>query len=149
MTRDSRLDKQLRSAIKYFWSTREVQAQKQGASSGSKDAGARSAVTGGAQMNGFINIVRDLLCENGLPRLIFTARSTLSCRAGIGRRKSGICWSFRTVSYSPASSSNLRSVRLATITTTAARRRLGARPMFGPPIGRELSSRPRAPGWVT
>jgi hypothetical protein len=68
MSTDSRLEKRLRSAIKHFWSTREVQAQKQGSSSGSKDAGARSAVTGGAQMNGFINIVRDLLCESGLPK---------------------------------------------------------------------------------
>jgi hypothetical protein len=48
--------------------TRETQAQKQGIVSGSKDAGARSAVTGGAQMNGFINLVRDLLCESGLPK---------------------------------------------------------------------------------
>ncbi len=62
------LEKRLRSAIKHFWSTREVQAQKQGSASGSKDAGARSAVTGGAQMNGFIKLVRDLLCESGLPR---------------------------------------------------------------------------------
>ena len=61
-------DPRLRAAIKQFWNTRETQAQKQGASSGSKDAGARSAVTGGAQMNGFINLVRDLLCENGLPK---------------------------------------------------------------------------------
>ncbi len=68
MNPDSRLEKRLRSAIKHFWSTREVQAQKQGAVSGSKDAGARSAVTGGAQMNGFINLVRDLLCESGLPK---------------------------------------------------------------------------------
>ncbi len=45
-----------------------MQAQKQGAASGSKDAGARSAVTGGAQMNGFIQLVRNLLCENGLPK---------------------------------------------------------------------------------
>jgi hypothetical protein len=67
MSPGSRLQKQLRSAIKYFWSTREVQAQKQGAASGSKDAGARSAVTGGAQMNGFIKLVRNLLSENGLP----------------------------------------------------------------------------------
>ncbi len=68
MSPESQLEKRLRSAIKHFWSTREVQAQKQGASSGSKDAGARSAVTGGAQMNGFINVVRDLLCESGLPK---------------------------------------------------------------------------------
>jgi len=62
------IDKRLRSAVKHFWGTRETQAQKQGGSSGSKDAGARSAVTGGAQMNGFINLVRDLLCESGLPK---------------------------------------------------------------------------------
>jgi len=68
MSPDSQLEKRLRTAIKQFWSTREAQAQKQGSSSGSKDAGARTAVTGGAQMNGFINIVRDLLCESGLPK---------------------------------------------------------------------------------
>jgi len=64
----SQLGRRLKSAIKCFWGTREVQAQKQGSSSGSKDAGTRSAVTGGAQMNGFINLVRDLLCESGLPK---------------------------------------------------------------------------------
>lgn len=62
------IEERLRSAIRHFWGTRETQAQKQGSSSGSKDAGARSAVTGGAQMNGFINLVRDLLCESGLPK---------------------------------------------------------------------------------
>jgi hypothetical protein len=68
MSPDSALAKQLRSAVKYFWNTREVQAQEQGSLSESKDAGARSAVTGGAQMNGFINLVRDVLCESGLPK---------------------------------------------------------------------------------
>jgi hypothetical protein len=62
------IEERLRSAIRHFWGTRETQAQKQGGSSGSKDAGARSAVTGGAQMNGFINLVRDLLCEGGLSK---------------------------------------------------------------------------------
>jgi hypothetical protein len=62
------IEERLRSAVRHFWGTRETQAQKQGVSSGSKDAGARSAVTGGAQMNGFVNLVRDLLCESGLPK---------------------------------------------------------------------------------
>ena len=62
------LERRLQAAIKHFWNTRETQAQKQGAAVGAKDAGARSAVTGGAQMNGFINLVRDLLCESGLPK---------------------------------------------------------------------------------
>jgi hypothetical protein len=68
MSLDPDIDKRLRFAIKYFWGTRKKQAQKQGSSSGSKDAGARSAVTGGAQMNGFVKLVRDLLCEGGLPK---------------------------------------------------------------------------------
>jgi hypothetical protein len=62
------LDVRLRAAVKHFWGTRETQTQKQGSLSGTKDAGTRSAVTGGAQMNGFISLVRDLLCESGLPK---------------------------------------------------------------------------------
>jgi Restriction endonuclease XhoI len=62
------LEERLRAAVQHFWGTRETQAQRQGSSSGSKDAGARSAVTGGAQMNGFIKLVRELLCESGLPK---------------------------------------------------------------------------------
>lgn len=68
MSLNSALEARVRAAIKHFWSTRETQAQKQGILSGSKDAGARSAVTGGAQMNGFVNLVRDVLCESGLPK---------------------------------------------------------------------------------
>lgn len=68
MSLNPKIKKRLRRAIKHFWSMREMQAQKQGGASGNKDAGARSAVTGGAQMNGFVNLVRDLLCENGLPK---------------------------------------------------------------------------------
>jgi hypothetical protein len=68
MSLNPEIEKRLQNAIKHFWSTRERQAQKQGGVSGSKDAGARSAVTGGAQMNGFVNLVRDLLCESGLPK---------------------------------------------------------------------------------
>jgi len=62
------LDKRLRAAVKHFWTTQNFQAQRQGATTGTKGAGARSAVTGGAQMNGFVNLVRDLLHENGLPK---------------------------------------------------------------------------------
>ena len=62
------IETRLCEAVKHFWTTRETQAQKQGSESGSKDAGTRSAVTGDAQMNGFVNLVRDLLCDSGLPR---------------------------------------------------------------------------------
>jgi hypothetical protein len=62
------LQKGLHRAIKHFWRTRDTQAQKQGSKTGSRDAGARTAVTGGHQMDGFISLVRDYLCENGLAR---------------------------------------------------------------------------------
>lgn len=67
MSLSPEIQQRLRIAVQHFWGTREAQAQKQGLSSGAKDAGARSAVTGGAQMNGFVNLVRDLLCQSGLP----------------------------------------------------------------------------------
>jgi len=61
------LKPQVAEAVKRFWSTRETQAAKQGATSGVRDSGARTAVTGGAQMNGFVSLVRQLICTNGLP----------------------------------------------------------------------------------
>jgi len=63
----SRLDQRVRDAVKFFWTTRAEQAQRQGSTSGTKDQGARAAVTGGAQMDGFVRFVRDLLVERGLP----------------------------------------------------------------------------------
>jgi hypothetical protein len=60
------LEPKLSHAVEYFWSTRERQASEQGEESGKKDAGARAAVTGGAQMDGFVRLVRDILYESGL-----------------------------------------------------------------------------------
>lgn len=68
MALDSNLEKELHRAIRHFWSTRETQSQLQGSKTGSRDAGARTAVTGGRQMDGFISLVRDQLCKNGLPK---------------------------------------------------------------------------------
>jgi hypothetical protein len=68
MALNPNLEKRLRQAIKHFWKTRETQAQRQGSKTGTRDAGFRTAVTGGRQMDGFISLVRDYLCENGLPK---------------------------------------------------------------------------------
>lgn len=62
------LEKGLRKAIRHFWTTREAQSRQQGSGTGTRDAGERSAVTGGRQMDGFISLVRDCLCESGLPK---------------------------------------------------------------------------------
>jgi len=61
------LKPQVAEAIKLFWNTRETQAAKQGGITGVRDSGARTAVTGGAQMNGFIGLLRKLIRSNGLP----------------------------------------------------------------------------------
>jgi hypothetical protein len=53
-------------AVKHFWITRKKQFRNQGAKTGLKDQGARSAVTGGAQMDGFVLLLRDLLLDAGL-----------------------------------------------------------------------------------
>ena len=73
---DPNLDQRLRTAIQAFWSTRDIQASNQGTKSGTRDTGARTAVTGGAQMNGFVSVIRDLLEETGIGKpVIFTERS--------------------------------------------------------------------------
>jgi len=58
---ESPWEKRLRSAVKQFWTTRGSQAEKQGTKTGARDAGNRTAVTGGKQMDGFVDLVRDFL----------------------------------------------------------------------------------------
>ena len=53
-------------AVTVYWATRTAQQQKQ-QQSGRVDQGLRSAVTGGAQMDGFIQLFTDLITDCGLP----------------------------------------------------------------------------------
>lgn len=64
MNKADELTKHLSNAISHYWLTRQKQSQKQ-LTSARADQGARSAVTGGAQMNGFISLVTDLIIEAG------------------------------------------------------------------------------------
>lgn len=65
-------------AIQYFWRVRTRQHKKQEATTGKKDAGNRSAVTGGKHLDGFINLLAELLSESGLPdSTIHTTTTTL------------------------------------------------------------------------
>jgi hypothetical protein len=56
-----------REAVKFYWQTRAKQLQKQHEAGGS-DQGSRSAVTGGAQMDGFIELLTKLVIEAGIDR---------------------------------------------------------------------------------
>jgi hypothetical protein len=63
---DDALAARVAKAVRHYWTTRTTQARRQGSASARRDAGLRSAVTGGAQLDGFLSLVRDLLIESGL-----------------------------------------------------------------------------------
>ena len=67
MNRSNSLNKYLSQAIAHYWQTRERQSRKQ-STSGRSDQGARSAVTGGAQMDGFISLITDLIIDAGVDK---------------------------------------------------------------------------------
>jgi hypothetical protein len=55
-----------RDAVAYYWRTRTVQRRKQ-EKTGKADQGLRSAVTGGAQMDGFIDLFTEIVTQAGIP----------------------------------------------------------------------------------
>lgn len=59
------IDEHIRKAVSHYWMTRYAQREKQ-KKIGINDAGLRSAVTGGAQMDGFINLFTTLVIEAGI-----------------------------------------------------------------------------------
>lgn len=61
------LPKYTRNAVRFYWQTRSQQLQKQRKAGGSGQ-GLRSAVTGGAQMNGFVELLTKLVIEAGIDR---------------------------------------------------------------------------------
>ncbi len=60
------LDGDIREAVRFFWGKRLLQSRKQGGGV-DLDRGARAAVTGGKQMDGFIQLVHNLLVESKVP----------------------------------------------------------------------------------
>lgn len=62
------LESQLKKAIRHFWKKRGKQAKAQGKDRGDKDRGDRSAVTGGKHLDGFRELVEELLVASGLQR---------------------------------------------------------------------------------
>src|SRR5690606_29537909 len=58
-------ERDVRDAIKAFWGNRETARQKQ-IESGRSDQGARSRITAGKNMDGFVALVRSIVVANGL-----------------------------------------------------------------------------------
>lgn len=70
-----RVHNSVKQAIAYYWQTRETQKQKQHI--GTKtDSGARGAVTGGAQMDGFARFFKEIIESAGIPAdCVFTQKA--------------------------------------------------------------------------
>lgn len=69
------LTQRTKRAVAHYWGTRSAQRRKQ-EQSGKADQGFRSAVTGGAQMDGFINLFTGLITQAGIPeRYIFRKKA--------------------------------------------------------------------------
>lgn len=69
-------ENRIAQAVQHFWKIRVRQEKNQGSSSGRRDAGFRSAVTGGKQLDGFVNLFSELLTEAGLPKASIHKRKT-------------------------------------------------------------------------
>lgn len=60
------IEERLADAVRHYWKTRLQQKKSQGTTSGVRDYGARADVTGGRHMDGFANLIRDLIKESGI-----------------------------------------------------------------------------------
>jgi hypothetical protein len=73
----SDLKQRVGKAVKHFWKVRDKQAASQGKGTGLRDAGLRTAVTGGKHLDGFVSLCRELTVEAGLPEANIFHRSRL------------------------------------------------------------------------
>jgi hypothetical protein len=70
------LEARLAGAIRHYWRTRLAQKKRQGAKTGDADRGNRAAVTGGAQLDGFVKLIGEVLAENGIPGVAIHKKKT-------------------------------------------------------------------------
>ncbi|MEE8185391.1 MAG: PaeR7I family type II restriction endonuclease [Thermodesulfobacteriota bacterium] len=69
------IEKRISDAVAHYWLTRKTQREQQ-KKRGVSDAGLRSAVTGGAQMDGVINLFTQLIIDTGIEeRCVFRKKS--------------------------------------------------------------------------
>ena len=64
----------LTAAVRHFWQTRASQGARQGQTTGERDTGNRTAVTGGKHLDGFVQLVQDVLIESGLSQVALYTR---------------------------------------------------------------------------
>ena len=70
------VEARVRKAVRHYWKTLGEQAGRQGAD-GRVDAGNRTAVTGGKQMDGFCDLLMGVLADNGITQAVIHRHSQL------------------------------------------------------------------------
>jgi hypothetical protein len=71
------IEPRIRSAVRHYWETLNLQADRQGTESGRTDTGNRNAVTGGKQMDGFCDLLMGVLSDNGITKHVVHRHSQL------------------------------------------------------------------------
>lgn len=61
------MNPRIASAVKTFWMTRKRQSDRQGTGTSDRDQGARTAVTGGKHLDGFVDILQEMIVRMGIP----------------------------------------------------------------------------------
>ena len=90
-----RLDELTKIAVAHYWKTRSSQQQKQ-KERGQADQGLRSAVTGDAQMDGFIELFTGLTIDAGLPKECVFRKRSVELPDIFAQPKNGTCLLLKT-----------------------------------------------------
>jgi hypothetical protein len=139
-------EKKTKKAVATFWASR-TQARDKQLAAGKNDQGERAGVTGGKNMNGFLDLITDLVKANGLAQAeIHQKRTVMTLPGTSAPPKSGICSSSTKASSLPPSNSKARSaLPSATTSTTAPKKPSVLRTIFGRPTVKALSANNPAP----
>ena len=108
-------DQLITTAVREFWSGR-------GNATGKTQGGARDAVVGGKNMDGFVEVVRHVVAHCGLPDTALRTRRSQVVLPTFALPKTGMSWSFTAIVCWVYSSSNRKSDRLATTSIIAAKK---------------------------
>lgn len=126
-------------AVAHYWKTCQGQRDKQ-KQTGKADQGLRSAVTGGAQMDGFIDLFTELITDSGIANRHVFRKKAVELPGFFRPTKNGIClWSARTCCWWPSKRSHKLVHLLATTSTTGPKRRWEAPLIYGLPSGNALT----------
>ena len=93
MLTNSELIASLHEAIAFFWKTRSRQGSAQGAKTGQKDDGNRQNVTGGKQLDGFVELFARMIESEGIPQSAIHVKAT-TARILSSRKRIGILSSY-------------------------------------------------------